>query len=151
MRTYLRTDSENVDFQMLVALLDIELRILDGDDHVFYAQFNKSDMIKHVVVAYEHNVAVGCGALRGYADDTVEIKRMYVPVAHRNKGIATGILHELEIWAISLNFEICILETGNRQLEALHLYPKAGYNLISNFGKYEGIENSICFEKILKD
>jgi len=37
------------------------------------------------------------------------------------------------------------------QLEELKiaLYEKNGYRRIANYGQYAGIENSICFEKIL--
>jgi len=48
-----RTNSENPDFEKLVVLLDAVLRELDGDDHAFYAQFNKTNFITEVVVAYE--------------------------------------------------------------------------------------------------
>ena len=46
MITLIRTDSENKDFIALVKLLDAELAELDGDEHVFYAQLNKTDKIK---------------------------------------------------------------------------------------------------------
>ncbi len=36
-----KTNSENQYFKYLVKLLDQELVILDGEDHTFYAQFNK--------------------------------------------------------------------------------------------------------------
>jgi hypothetical protein len=42
------------------------------------------------------------------------------------------------------------LETGKKQPEAIKLYTKNGYFIIPNFGQYENIENSICFEKQLK-
>ena len=45
-----RTDSENVDFTSLVVLLDQDLAIRDGDEHAFYAQFNKTNHIKNVVL-----------------------------------------------------------------------------------------------------
>ena len=60
----IRTDSKNNDFINLVALLDTDLKIRDGADHDFYNQFNKIDMLKHVVVAFENNVAIGCGAFK---------------------------------------------------------------------------------------
>ncbi|MFT4668785.1 MAG: putative acetyltransferase, partial [Ulvibacter sp.] len=42
-----RTSSENQDFITLVKLLDADLAIRDGDEHSFYNQFNKLDLIKH--------------------------------------------------------------------------------------------------------
>jgi hypothetical protein len=35
------------------------------------------------------------------------------------------------------------------QPEAIALYKKNNYKIIPNFGKYENIENSVCFEKEL--
>jgi len=49
-----RTDSENRDFIELVSRLDADLAERDGEDHSFYAQFNKIDRIQYVVVAYEN-------------------------------------------------------------------------------------------------
>jgi putative acetyltransferase len=149
MITCQRTDSDNPDFQKLVIQLDAYLRILDGDDHLFYAQLNKTDSIKHVIVAYQNGEPVGCGAIRKYADDTVEVKRMYVLENQRGKGIASALLNELETWAKELNYKKCILETGKRQSEAVNLYHKNGYNMIENYGKYKNMENSVCFEKVL--
>lgn len=85
MITIKRTNSDDIDFKNLVVLLDQDLAIRDGDDHAFYNQFNKTDTIKHVVVFYENNTAVGCGAFREKESDTVEIKRMYVHPDHRKK------------------------------------------------------------------
>ena len=48
-----RTDSNNPHFQILVRDLDLELKIRDGDDHAFYAQYNKSENIIYVVIAYK--------------------------------------------------------------------------------------------------
>jgi putative acetyltransferase len=61
-----RTDSDDSDFQKLVTELDKDLAIRDGEDHAFFAQFNKIAAIKHVVVAYEEGAAVGCGAIKEY-------------------------------------------------------------------------------------
>ncbi|MGE5795510.1 MAG: GNAT family N-acetyltransferase, partial [Ignavibacteria bacterium] len=77
----------------------------------------------------------------------MEVKRMYTIPEYRGKGIATRVLIELERWALELSYSKCILETGKKQPEAIALYKKNGYKLISNFGQYEGAENSVCFEK----
>jgi putative acetyltransferase len=146
----IRTDSGNQDFIKLVKYLDAYLAEKDGHDHSFYAQFNKIDKIKCVVVAYENDKPVGCGSIKEYRSNTVEIKRMYTLPESRGKGIATKVLNELEIWATELGYEKCILETGKRQPEAADLYKKNGYTLIPNYGQYVGIENSLCFEKEIK-
>ena len=143
----IRTNSDNPDFTKLVALLDRDLAIRDGDDHAFYAQFNKTNHIRHVVVAYENEEAVGCGAFKEYETDVVEIKRMFVQPQHRGKGIAGLILTELENWAKELQNTSCVLETGKKQPEAIRLYQKSGYAIIPNYGQYAGIDNSVCMKK----
>jgi putative acetyltransferase len=146
----IRTNSDNHDFVQLVRYLDADLAERDGEDHLFYAQFNKIDKIKFVVVAYENDRPVGCGAIKEYAPGTMEIKRMYTSPKNRGKGIASKILHELEVWAAELSYEKCILETGKKQPEAIGLYQKNGYEIIPNYGQYAEIENSLCFEKPIK-
>ena len=143
----IRTNSDNRDFIELVKLLDAELAIADGEDHVFYSQFNKIDKIRYVILAYENEKPVGCGAIKDYGENAMEIKRMFVSPARRNKGIASKILSELEIWASELSYNKCILETGKRQPDAIGLYKKNGYKQIPNYGQYTGVENSVCFEK----
>ena len=147
--TTIRTNSDDIDFQELVKELDIELKIRDGEEHVFYAQFNKTDKIKHVVVAYEGDIPVGCGALKEYSTDTMEVKRMFVRIDKRGNGIASGILRELETWSKELGYIKCVLETGKKQPEAIRLYEKNQYAIIPNYGQYKGVENSVCFEKEL--
>ncbi|MCP2043180.1 GNAT family N-acetyltransferase [Pontibacter sp. HSC-36F09] len=144
-----RTDSNDPDFVALVKLLDADLAIRDGEEHAFYAQYNKIDKIKHVVLAYEDEEPLGCGAIKEFEPGTMEVKRMYVSPEGRNKGIATIILAELEVWAREISFEKCILETGKMQPEAIRLYKKNGYQQIPNYGQYAGVENSVCFEKVL--
>jgi GNAT superfamily N-acetyltransferase len=142
-----RTSSDHPDFVELVRRLDADLAVRDGADHSFYAQFNKIDALKHVVVAYDDERPVGCGAMKAFGADAMEIKRMYVSPEDRKNGIATKVLAELEKWASELSFARCILETGKRQPEAIALYQKNGYKRIPNYGPYAEMENSLCFEK----
>ncbi|MBI5932925.1 MAG: GNAT family N-acetyltransferase [Chloroflexi bacterium] len=143
----LRADSGNSDFIELVRQLDVELAQRDGDEHPFYAQFNKIDKIRHVVVAYDDGQPAGCGAIKEYAPGVMEIKRMFTRPQNRGRGIASKVLRELETWAGELAYKKCILETGKKQEEAIGLYRKSGYVLIPNYGQYEGVENSVCFER----
>ena len=139
----IRTDSANKDFTELVSLLDADLKIRDGEDHAFYAQYNKTDKIKHVIVAYQNGFPVGCGAIKAYLLEVAEVKRMFVRPEFRGQGIAGRILKELESWAPELSFQQLILETGKAQPEAIALYLKSGYEIMPNFGQYENVENSV--------
>jgi GNAT superfamily N-acetyltransferase len=144
-----RTNSENPDFINLVKDLDAYLKVIDGDEHAFYKQYNNIDVLKHTVVAYLNEKPVGCGAFKKFDKGSVEIKRMFTDTSVRGKGIATKILSELEIWASELNYKSCILETGIRQVEAVNFYKKNQYTIVPNYGQYINISNSLCFKKML--
>ena len=149
MTSFLKTDSTNKDFQQLVQLLDADLKFRDGDEHTFYAQFNKIVQIKNVIICYIDDYAVGCGAFKIFDEDSVEIKRMFVRPEFRGRGLGLEILRALELWAAESGFSACVLETGKKQPEAIQLYQKAGYGIIPNYGQYMGIENSVCMRKLL--
>jgi len=142
-----RTDAKDPDFLSLVQELDADLALKDGDDHVFYAKLNVVDDIRQAIVAYDGNQPIACGALRDYEKGVVEVKRMYTVPEQRGKGIAFKVLEELESWAHELGYDRLILETGKRQPAAIALYLKAGYVITANYGKYVGIDNSVCFSK----
>jgi GNAT superfamily N-acetyltransferase len=150
MTTIFRTTNDNSDYKALVQLLDKDIATRDGEEHVFYAQFNKSDSIKHVVLIYDQNNSpLGCGAFKHYDKGIAEIKRMYVNTDVRGKGIASKVLHELEKWAKEEQYMTCILETGKKYPEAIALYLKNGFRITGNYGQYIGIEDSVCFQKEL--
>ena len=149
MELIIRTNGNHPEFIKLVSQLDAILRELDGEEHEFYAQFNKIDTLEHVVLLYIDQLAVGCGALKKYSIDTMEIKRMYVLPEYRSLGIATKILSELESWMLSLGNTTSILETGIKQKDAIALYQKNHYIRIPSYSQYKDVENSVCFSKIL--
>ncbi|MDX5421378.1 MAG: GNAT family N-acetyltransferase [Hymenobacteraceae bacterium] len=146
----LRTDSDNPDFRALVALLDQDLQRRDGEEHAFFAQFNKLDKIHHVVVAYKEGIPAGCGAIKAYDSATSEVKRMFVQEQYRGQGIALRVLAELEKWAVELGYTCCMLETGKKQPEAIGLYLKSGYSIIPNYGQYAGVDSSVCMRKSVR-
>jgi GNAT superfamily N-acetyltransferase len=144
-----RTNSENNDFIKLVKSLDAYLKIIDGNEHAFYHQFNNIDVLKNVVVLYDDKIAVGCGAIKKFDNTSVEVKRMFVLSEKRGQGYAQKVLQNLEIWAKELGYKNCVLETGKRQVEAVNFYKKCGYKITENYGQYKEMENSICFSKII--
>jgi putative acetyltransferase len=149
MLTLTRTTSDNPDFRNFIVLLDQSLKENDGDDHAFFAQFNKVDSINEVIVAYKDGIAAGCGAIKPYTQTLAEVKRMFVHSDFRRMGVAKSIMAALEDWAKELNYTSAILETGNKQTEAIELYKRSNYNVIPNYGQYAGVESSICMQKEL--
>ncbi len=145
----LRTTSKNPDFQKLVKQLDDYLAVMDGEEHGFYDQYNKIDMLKHCIVIFDNDEAVACGAIKELDTKSMEVKRMFTLPEKRGKGLASAILRELETWSKELGYEKTVLETGKKQVEAVALYNKCGYKIVPNYGQYIGVANSVCFEKIL--
>ncbi|CAM3725824.1 GNAT family N-acetyltransferase [Flavobacterium gelidilacus] len=146
MNQLLRTTSENEDFKYLTKLFDEYLVDIDGDEKDFFAQFNQI-YIKNVVVFYENEIPLGCGAFKELDSKTAELKRMFVLPEARGKQIASKILTELESWAKESGFEFCVLETSQKLESAIALYKKFGYQDIPNYGQYIGVETSMCMKK----
>ena len=144
-----RTNSENENFCILVLKLEEYLTCIDEEAHSECKEYNKLETIEHTIVAYINEKAVGCGAIRQFDQNTIEIKRMFVSGNARKKGIGTKILAELEKWARELGFKKSILETGDMLPEAVRLYEKSNYTRTPNYGQYESMKKSVCFSKKL--
>jgi putative acetyltransferase len=147
--TITRTNSHNEDFQELVRQLDAFLEEQEGVEHVEHGRIDYSDTSLPVVVAFEHEAAIGCGAIRLKADGIMEMKRMYTIPEARGKGVAGEILNELETWAKELGARKCILETDYHQTEAVAFYLKHGYQAIDNYTSYADELGCKSFEKTL--
>ena len=147
--TIKRTNSSDADFRSLINQLDADLRERNGDIMDIYDGHNIIEQIDTVVIAYLDNQPAGCGCFKNYDNDSVEIKRMFVRHEARGNGISLTVLNELEVWAQSLGFGHTVLETGNKQTEALGLYKRAGYLNIPTYPPYVGLPDSICFRKSL--
>ncbi|KOU31535.1 acetyltransferase [Streptomyces sp. WM6372] len=85
----------------------------------------------------------------GYSDGDAELKRMYVIPEARGLGLARRILAELEADARAAGRTRMVLETGDRQPEAIALYFSSGYALSEKFGHYRTYDSSRCMAKPL--
>jgi GNAT superfamily N-acetyltransferase len=103
------------------------------------------------LVAWADGVPAGCGGWRTLAgDETVaEIKRMYTAPAWRGRGVATAVLRAIEETARDAGKKRLVLETGQRQPEAIALYAKLGYERILNFGYYRDYPDCVSFGRVL--
>ena len=145
----IRTNSQNIEFIDLIKQLDEELTNKYGHQQKFYDQFNKTEACDTVIIIKHNGIAVGCGCFKSFDENTAEIKRMFVQKKSRGMDISKEILNALETWAKERGFTNSILETGIKQLEAIGLYKKSGYQITDNFGQYIGVKTSVCFKKQL--
>jgi GNAT superfamily N-acetyltransferase len=90
---------------------------------------------------------LGCGGVCRFDGSRAELKRMYVVPEARGRGLGRQLLEELEHAASALGYRGVILETGERQPEAIGLYASAGYEPIPCYGVYATRPLSRCFEK----
>jgi len=107
-------------------------------------------------VGYLDDVPVATGAWRRRSDvvvdgssNTAEIKRMYVALGARGRGLARAMLAHLERTAAEQGAEVMILETGLAQPEAIALYESSGYTPIAGFGFYKDAPLARCFARRL--
>jgi putative acetyltransferase len=101
------------------------------------------------LVAWLDGEPVGCGALRRLGDDQGEVKRMYVAPEARRRGIGRAMLQALEAEARKLGIAALILETGERQPEAIALYRSAGFERCPCWGDYLDSPLAVCLAKPL--
>ena len=151
MITIKRITPDDPSVKSLIQRLDRELWERYPTEQAFFDNFNKLPSDARVVIAFDGENAVGCGAFKPMTlpEKAVEIKRMYVDPTMRGRAIGVLILENLETWAIEEGYQLTRLETGNNQPEAIRLYEKVGYYWIENYEPYIGVESSICFEKKL--
>ncbi|WP_250903495.1 GNAT family N-acetyltransferase [Actinomadura sp. NEAU-AAG7] len=103
----------------------------------------------HVAVAYASGEPVGHAALRRLDGGDLELKRMYVASAARGTGVSTALLAAVEDAARALGASRLVLQTGDRQPDAVRLYEREGYTRVPVFPPYERLHFSICMAKVL--
>lgn len=102
------------------------------------------------LVVREDGRAIACGGVCRFDETRAELKRMYVVPEARGRGLGRALLVALEAAAVRLGYVGIVLETGDRQPEAVGLYESAGYErMIPCYGIYATRELSLCFEKRL--
>ncbi len=97
-------------------------------------------------------VPVATGGWRRLTDEpagVVEIKRMFVVLAARGRGLARRMLAELERTARAEGATEVVLNTGDRQPEAIALYESSGYKSAAPFGHYACVPGALFYRKLL--
>ncbi|MBZ9937639.1 GNAT family N-acetyltransferase [Mesorhizobium sp. BR1-1-16] len=89
-------------------------------------------------------LALGCVALRPFAPDVVEMKRMYVAPAGRGLGLGRALLDAILVEARKLGAREIVLDTLPELAAAIALYRSAGFEEIPPYYKTP-IERTIFF------
>jgi ribosomal protein S18 acetylase RimI-like enzyme len=101
-----------------------------------------------LVVRDEHSNVVGCGALRELDESTGEIKRMWVDVSQRGRGVGRALLAALEARASVAGWSTLRLDTNGVLGEAIALYESHGYQRIDRYN--DNPDATEFFEKRLR-
>ena len=101
------------------------------------------------LVAEVGGVPAGCGAWRAYPPGGVEIKRVYVAPAFRRRGLAQVLMAELEASAARAGHRSVVLNTGQKQPEAVALYRELGYVPVPGYGVYACSPDAVFLGKDL--
>ena len=147
-----REDLGSPSARSLIGALNAELAAQYPEEGANHFRLDAHEVVEGrgaFFVAYADGQPVACGAIRRANAGTAEIKRMYVAPAARGKGIGRMMLDTLEAEGRRLGVTRIVLETGERQLEALALYERAGFTRIALFGEYIGSPLSVCMAKDL--
>ncbi|TYP85998.1 GNAT family N-acetyltransferase [Blastococcus xanthinilyticus] len=101
------------------------------------------------LVAEVDGVPAGCGAWRVYPPGGVEIKRVYVAPGFRRRGLAQVLMAELESSAARAGHGSVVLNTGQKQPEAVALYRELGYLPVAGYGVYACSPDAVFLGKDL--
>jgi GNAT superfamily N-acetyltransferase len=138
--------------QLLVAAAMADLADRYGDEDgtpVDPTEFDPPDGA--FLVAFLGGEPVGCAGWRshGEAGELAELKRMFTAHAARGRGVARRLMRAIEDSARRAGRKRLILETGDRQPEAVSLYLASGFEPIEHFGFYRHAEGVLSFGKPL--
>jgi DNA-binding MarR family transcriptional regulator/GNAT superfamily N-acetyltransferase len=86
-------------------------------------------------VAYLHDEAIGCGAVKHHHGAPAEIKRMWIAPQARGLGLGRRLLGTLEACARANGARVAHIETGGVLTEALSLYRSTGWVEVAPFNE----------------
>jgi GNAT superfamily N-acetyltransferase len=131
-----RYDEPDVRALVALALGDLSQRYGGSGDDTPVSAAEFAPPLGRFFVALDGAQMVGCAGWRAHGPDA-ELKRMFTIPAARGRGVARRLLATVEESARADGRRRVILETGDRQPEAITLYESAGYQRIEDFGYYK--------------
>ena len=144
------TNEKDERFIELSKELDNEYFQKHGDIVLKYQEYNDLRDPHIVALALNWGKPIACASFKLFDKDTIEIKRVYVKRRYRRKGIAYKLVKQLEKLAMEENFRYSLIETGSENTAAINLYKKLDYEIIDNFGFFEGDDMCISMKKEFK-
>lgn len=132
----------------LISLLNHSLEKItgaSGSNNALLTDFDDSKAI--FIIGVRGARPIACGGFRPLNNEICEIKRMFA--RENGKGVGRQILAALEQRALSLGYLTIQLETRRVNQTAVDFYLRNGYEIINNYGIYQGRPEAVCFAKKL--
>ena len=143
---YKKVEPNHRDFQSLITGLNSSLRQITNDTGESSFASDSFDPLKDgCIVVYLNDSAVACGVFRYHESEVCELKRMYSNKA----GAGSYLLKRLECFAIEKGYRKAVLSTRRVNSKAVTFYCRHSYSESSAYGKYVGVDRSICLSKML--
>ncbi|MEZ8303432.1 GNAT family N-acetyltransferase [Vibrio splendidus] len=143
---YKKVEPNHRDFQSLIVELNSSLNQITNDTGESSFASDAFDSSKDgCIVVYLNDTAVACGVFRYHESEVCELKRMYSNKA----GAGSYLLKQLECLAIEKGYRKAILSTRRVNSKAVIFYCLHAYSESSAYGKYVGVDRSICLSKML--
>lgn len=98
----------------------------------------------------EQKQSKGCVGIKYIAEDTCELKRLYIQDTLKGHGWGKKLLHEAFKYAQQLGYKKMVLDTLPIMKTAIALYEKAGFKPIAPYYK-NPVEGALFFEKALAE
>jgi len=143
LRTAMDTETFGLYSEWFASMPEQERARLDAALHT-----DQEDLTE-VVIASEDGVDLGHAALRALADGGYEVKKVFVFPHARGRGLSRILMKEVEDVARAKGETRIVLQTGEKQLEAIALYRAIGYEPIGSYGPYAGLDDLVFFGKNL--
>ena len=128
----IETTGTDTRFVALCSELDADLNEQNGEAfQEIYNQYNTLEKIHDVVLALQNDTPVACAAIKEYAPDTAEIKRVFTKPVCRGQGVAAAVISALEQRAKQQGYTRLIWKPG------LPCFPPSAYTNVLGFAKYQ--------------
>ncbi|WKE67428.1 GNAT family N-acetyltransferase [Gallaecimonas kandeliae] len=141
-----KVEANNCDFLSLVQELNYSLNQITSDSgESSFSSETFDSSLDGCIVVYSNRIPVACGIFRYHANEVCELKRMYSNLP----GAGTYLIKQLELYAITKGYRKAVLSTRRVNSKAVRFYERHSYLESEAYGKYLGVERSICFSKVL--
>lgn len=98
-----------------------------------------------IILAFERNAVVACGALRELEPKVAEIKRIYVRASHRGPGFGPRLTRALLRRARALRYEKVRVDTLPTMFAAIQFYQELGFIPIPSYWPHP-VRGALFFE-----